>query len=311
MSIRTIIVVLLAVICGVSAAWGVIQFRRPALIHEQVATTPVVVAAVEIPRGRTVTASDVTLKPWPKAHVPEGVLLKVEDAVDRPAIVPVVAGEPVRDTKLASVDAGRGLAALIPEGMRAYTIQTSRVASNVAGFILPGNRVDVLLTLRGKARDDTGGGTSTTLLQAVEILAVDQQLDAPAENKVDPNRLSSVTVLVTPEQVSLLDLGQHMGKLTLSLRNATDKNEARTRPATLADIRFRQEKPTGQAEAVEETPQQTLQALVTGVNEKPDEPTTYDIMTLRGSRRGLVTVTTLDLKQAKAKRAFLVYRKKV
>ena len=183
----------------------------------------------------------------------------------RTILASVQAGEPLLNTKLADRDAGRGLAALVPEGMRAVTIQTSRVASNVAGFVLPGNRVDVLLTLRGGNHDATGGGSSTTLLQAVEILAVDQRLDAPTENRVDPKLLRSVTLLVTPDQAGLLDLGQNMGTLSLSLRNPEDLAEAQTDPATVNLLRFTQRQPVPSASSEErlqwlKTPQKWLTA---------------------------------------------------
>jgi pilus assembly protein CpaB len=190
-----------------------------------------------------VTAKMVALQQWPKELAPPGAISSLSDVVDRAVVTSILPGEPLLEGKLASTDSGRGLAALVPSGMRAYTIQTSRVASNVAGFILPGNRVDVLLTLRGNANDSTGGGSSTTLLQAVEVLAVDQRLDAPAENRVDPKQLSSVTLLVTPDQAALLDLGQNMGVMTLSLRNPEDRTEATTRPATLDTLRFTQRGP--------------------------------------------------------------------
>lgn len=198
-------------------------------------------------------------------------------------IVQAVAGELLLDSKLADKDAGRGLAALIPEGMRAYTIQTPRVTSSVAGFVLPGNRVDVLLSLRGNYNDETGGGSTTTLLQSVEILAVGQQLDAPAENKVDPKVLSSVTLLVTPDQAAKLDLGQNMGQLTLALRNPSDKEDARPQPATLADIRFRQEKPVEEPEEGEPEAKATVEPA-------QEEPEVYRIHTFRGKHRGEILI---------------------
>jgi pilus assembly protein CpaB len=216
--------------------------------------------------------------------LPDGAVTKPEDAVDRAAMVPMVAAEPLLDAKLASKESGRGLAALIPKGMRAYTIQAAKVASNVAGFVLPGNHVDVLLNLRGKPNDETGGGSTTTLLQAVEILAVDQQLDAPADNKVDPKDLRSVTLLVTADQAAKLDLGQNMGQLTLSLRNPEDKQEAVARPALLTDIRFHQEKPL-------EKPKPGSLFDVLGPLMRKKEPEVFSILTLRGTRPGEVLVT--------------------
>src|SRR5262249_16169427 len=156
-----------------------------------------------------------------------------------------VKGEHVLDAKLAGKGAGRGLAALIPKGMRAFTIQTTSVVAGVAGFVLPGSRVDVLLTVssQGGNNDQTGGGTTTTLLQGVEILAVDQRLQAPAENKNNLKELQSVTLLVTPDQAAKLDLGQNKGLLHLTLRNPDDDQPADTRPTTLASLRFQQQKP--------------------------------------------------------------------
>lgn len=282
MSIRSLVVVGLAVICGLAAALGMNQLRQPSQIEVKPETAPIVIAAVDIPRGRMVSGDDLKIRQWPKDILPEGALTKLEDAQERAAMVPVLAGEPLLEAKLANKDAGRGLAALIPSGMRAYTIQTSRIASSVAGFVLPGNRVDVLLNLRGQPNDETGGGSTTTLLQAVEILAVDQELDAPADSKKDPRDLGSVTLLVTPEQAALLDLGQNLGTLTLSLRNPEDIAEADAQPATLNDIRFHQEKPLEEPESGQSTPIQ---------RKTEPEPEVYEIVTLRGSQRGRVLVT--------------------
>jgi pilus assembly protein CpaB len=229
----------------------------------------------------------VTVRKWPKEMLPEGAISRTTSARGRSALVPILAGEPLLDKKLASKDAGRGLAALVPKGMRAYTIQASKAPSSVAGFVLPGNRVDVLLNLRGSHDDDTGGGSTTTLLQAVEILAVDQELDAPADNKVDVASLGTVTLLVTPEQAALLDLGQHMGQLTLSLRNPEDMAESKAHPAILADIRYRQEKPvepSGEGEEVAMTFPSSPPVV-------EEEPEVFQIITLRGHQRGEVTVT--------------------
>lgn len=280
MSIRAIVVIILAGTCGVSAAVGINQFRGSGQSSAEPETTPILVAAMSIPRGRMVTKEDIEVRQWPKGMLPEGAVVKAEDALERAAITPLVVGEPVLNAKLAAKDAGRGLAALIPKGMRAYTIAATKSASNVAGFVLPGNHVDVLLNLRARGKDDeTGGGSTTTLLQSVEILAVDQQLDAPAENKVDPSNLRSVTLLVTADQAALLDLGQNMGQLTLSLRNPEDNEEALTRPALLADIRFHQEKPLGDG---------SPQPLIRGQEEEPE---VFSIMTLRGNQRGRVQVS--------------------
>ena len=289
MSIRTIAMVFLALLSGASMAVGVMRANRANArgAAEGLETVQVAVAAADLARGTQLTADHVRLCDWPKSLVPKGAVLKLEEAVGRVTGGQILAGEPVLQQKLTSKQAGGGLAALIPVGMRAYTIQASRVASNVAGFILPGNRVDVLLNLRGNRDDETGGGSTTTLLQAVEVLAVDQRLEAPEENKVNPRETSSVTLLVSPAQAALLDLGQNMGQMTLSLRNPEDAAEAATEPTTVADIRFRQEKP------LRETAPAPAPAA-----DAPGPPTRsaalMSFVTLRGTTRGRVNVTPLQ-----------------
>jgi pilus assembly protein CpaB len=114
---------------------------------------------------------------------------------------------------------------LIPAGMRAFTISTPGVTSGVAGLIRPGNKVDVLLTSQ-----DNGGPLTTTLMKDVKILAVDLRIDAPAENRINPNQLTSVTLLVTPDQAKMLALGQTKGILHLSLRGTEANQPAVPRP---------------------------------------------------------------------------------
>ena len=301
MSVRAIAVLGLAIVCGASSALGVYLWRGR-VVQVVAETVPVVVATAEIARGEVVSESKVAVRQWPRELAPQGVARELEAVVSRTALTPMFTAEPILTSKLADRDAGRGLAALIPDGRRAYTIQTSRVASNVAGFVMPGNRVDVLLTMRGGPDDNTGGGSSTTLLQAVEILAIDQHLDAPAENRVEPQQLRSVTLLVTPDQVSLLDLGQNMGTLALSLRNPADLAEAETNPATVNVLRFTERKPVAAA-AKESSPGawQWLSAaaaalpraaMVSGLASAaaPPKRDVAEIQTFRGRHQGRVLI---------------------
>jgi pilus assembly protein CpaB len=280
----------LALVFGGSVAAGVKLLIKHNSGGAGPETVSVVVAAGNISRGTTVSADLLKTRDMPKDSVPEGVVTKVEDAIDRMAYSPLVKDEIILDGKLTPRGSGRGMAALIPAGMRAFTIQTPSVAAGVAGFVLPGDKVDVLLTVASQyPNDPTGGGTTTTLLQNVEILAVDQRVDAPADNKVDPKELRSVTVLVTPDQANKLDLGQNKGTLHLSLRNPEDNQPAKTKPTTLADLRFHQEMPW------DEKAKGLLQAvgkafagskLKNGV--KDPEPPMARIRTLRGTQEGVI-----------------------
>ncbi len=238
---QSMIAVVLAVVFGGSAAVGVRQYVGRGA-PPQADTVSVVVAAMNIPRGMLITPDLIKTREYPKDLVPTGGILKKEDAQDRSAFATMVMGEPVLESKL-SPKGQRGLAPFIAEGMRAFTI-TTNVASGVAGFILPGNKVDVLLTINSGGNNDlTGGGSTTTLLQNVEILAVDQKVEAPADNKVDTNNLRSVTLLVYPDQAAKLSLGQNKGTLHLTLRNPKDQAPAKVRPTTVNDIQFLAEAP--------------------------------------------------------------------
>jgi pilus assembly protein CpaB len=297
MSFRTGLIVVLALMFGVFSALGVNMVVSRSALAAQGETVPVVVAAADIPRFNTISADVLTTREFPKAFVPAGAYNRVEDVLDRVADTPLFTGEPVVDAKLSAKGAGRGMAAVIPLGMRAVTIQTPNVAAGVAGFILPGNKVDVLLTVRGIGPIDPTGGSTTTLLQNIEILAVDQRVDAPAGNKVDVKELRSVTLLVTPDQASKVDLGQNLGTLHLSLRNPQDKEPGNTRPATLADLRFFQGKPWDErVKSLLETASKLVAAQPIA-KEIPAAPTNAalpppptKIRTLRGTVPGEVTL---------------------
>jgi Flp pilus assembly protein CpaB len=172
--------------------------------------------------------------------------------------------------------ASRGLAAVIPPGMRAVTIQTPNVATGVAGFILPGSKVDVLLSMSGQGRNDnTGGGSTITLLQNVEILAVDQRVEAPQEEKISDKELRSVTLLVTPTDAARLELGHNKGILHLNLRNPDDSS----------------------MQAIETV---TLAGLLQNQNSKPQpkKQAAAQIRTLRGNQLGSVSFQIADEEDA-------------
>jgi pilus assembly protein CpaB len=283
-SIRTVLVVVLALVFGVSAAVGVVSLRAPRAQAAPVETVPVVVTAVDVPRFTALAPEHLTVRDWPKELVPAGALTRVEDATDRVGLTSMVKGEVLHESKLAGRGAGRGLAPGIEKGKRAFTIQTPTVASGVAGFILPGNKVDVLLTVNGHGGNDpTGGGATVTLLQNVEILAVDQRVEAPTDNKVDTKDLRSVTLLVTPDEAARLDLGQNKGTLHLTLRNPEDTEQIATRRATLKEIGLHEEKPP-------EKPKEEKPAAPAAAPIPPPPPPPLQIRTLRGTQEGGVLV---------------------
>lgn len=243
MNVRTIIVAVLALVFGITAAVSVNRYlAQPQQAGERVVvtkveTTSIVVAAIDVARATTLTPDMLTTKEWPKDLVPPGALTDLNATVDRTLVTSLVRGEPVLEGKVAD---GRGLEPLITVGMRATTILTPTPAAGVAGFILPGNRVDVLLTV-SDSDPSHGGATISTLLQNIEVLAVADLLDAPAENKVQ--KMSSVTLSCTPENCAKLSLGGTKGTLHLTLRNGKDKAAADTRVIAMNELQFIEEPP--------------------------------------------------------------------
>jgi len=296
--VRSLVVLMLAIICGGAAAYGVLQLRRPAsVVKADVEMAQILVASQYLAKGQSLTEKDVAVKPWPKAYLPPDAIVEVSGIQGRIVLVPMLAEDPVIQTKLAASDSESGLAGLLDKGKRAFTIQANTAASNVAGFVRPGNIVDVLVHLRSNVNDDTGGGETKTLLQAIEILAVDQVLDE-ATGKVSPD-LKSVTLEVTPEQANALDCGQNAGQLTLSLRNPQDREPADTKSMTVQDIRNLNMKPETEVAA---SPDGTslgswflelyaaaAQQASDASQKKAQQPDPV-VRTLRGSSWGSVTV---------------------
>jgi pilus assembly protein CpaB len=185
MKMRTILTVCLALVFGLSAVYGVMTWMAQARGGgAPVDTVGVVIITKDVPRYTPLSAEVLKVTQFPKKLAPPGSAAKVEELAGRVLDVALVKDEAVLESKLVPKGAGRGMASGIPKGMRALTIQTANIASAVAGLVLPGNKVDVLYTLRGNQSDERTGGASTrTLLEQVEILAVNQRLDPPADNK--------------------------------------------------------------------------------------------------------------------------------
>ncbi len=234
MNARSLIVIALALVCGLSAVFLVKALRSP-VAAPVIERTPVVFAVEDVKTGEMVSETGLEVRQIPTADVPEDAIRKIADALDRAARSTIDKGDMIREKKLAEKGAGRGMAALIRPGMRAFTIQTPSFSSSLAGFLLPGNRVDVLLT-SSNGGGESGSVATFTLLQDVEILAVHTNVSSPTANKINPDDARSVTLSVTPEDAQRLDLGQNKGTLHLTLRNPNDKNQAKADPSTMLDL---------------------------------------------------------------------------
>jgi pilus assembly protein CpaB len=198
-------------------------------------TQPVVVAAADLALGTELKKEDLTIVNFPKGAAPEGSFASPSDVIGRGLIVPLVKSEPLLPGKLASKEAGAGLPPIIPEGMRAVSVRVNEVVG-VAGYVLPGTRVDVVAT--ANPTNQTGDVTSKVVLSNVQVLTAGTRLEQDQE-KGKPMQVTVVTLLVYPDQAERLALASTEGKIQLALRNPLDQGAPETpgvKPAMLLGI---------------------------------------------------------------------------
>jgi pilus assembly protein CpaB len=182
-------------------------------------TTSVVAAAQNIKLGSILHDNDLTTIEI-AGTLPQGVILKAQDAIGRGVLSDLYAGEPILTDRLAAPGSGGGLAATIPQGMRAAAIKVDDVVG-VAGFVTPGMRVDVLVS--GNPPGTQGGSVGTvtkTLLQNIQVLSAGTDIQKDAEGK--PKQVQVVNLLVSPSQAELLSLAGNETHIQLVLRNPLD-----------------------------------------------------------------------------------------
>ncbi len=193
-----------------------------------VATNRLVVAKHDIQVGSLIQDSDLDEVAW-GAPIPDGALRTRQEVVGRGAIANVYQNEPFLQGRLAPKGAGAGLASTIPVGMRAVALRVNEVVG-LAGFVVPGMRVDVLMAGNAPSAEQSRFGTlCRTILQNIEVLSAGQKLDKTNDGK--PESAQVVNLLVTPAQAEILNLAMSETKVQLVLRNPLD-NDSQTPPGT-------------------------------------------------------------------------------
>ena len=185
--------------------------------QKKVDMSGLVVAAKPLSVGVQIQPSDVKVVSVPRDRRPNGAFEKVEEVIGRPVISNVLLEEPIVAGRLAERGSGFGLSPVIPAGMRAVAVKVNEVVG-VAGFLMPGLRVDVLVTARPPG--DTGARTST-ILQNILVVSAGQQIQPDSSGRAV--NVPVVTLLVTPEQAEVLTLAGSEGRIQLVLRNAADR----------------------------------------------------------------------------------------
>jgi pilus assembly protein CpaB len=211
-------------------------------------TVKIATAARNLEIGTLIKEADVKLTDWSGA-TPLGSTNKTQDIIGRGVTSPMYESEPVLETRLAPKGAGGGLAAMIPTGMRAVAVRVNEVVG-VAGFVVPGMRVDILISgSPPNGRSAELGSLTKTLLQNIEVLSAGQDFKKDAEGK--PISVAVVNLLVTPEQAELLSLASNQTTLQLVLRNPLDRQVSKTPGAALAHLFTGQRLQMGDNQAAE------------------------------------------------------------
>jgi pilus assembly protein CpaB len=207
-----------AALVGLLASVFVYRQVRRATAPRPVMTLQVVVAAMPLPLGARLQEQNLRTMAWPAdSPLPPGVFTRKTDCLDRALVSSVVENEPILEAKLAPKEGGAGLSVTIPEGMRGVSVQVNEVIS-VAGFVLPGSMVDVLVT--GSTGGQANSNITKTILEDIRVLAAGQQIEQDREGK--PHTVPVITLLVTPEDANKLTMGANEGKIQLALRNTID-----------------------------------------------------------------------------------------
>src|SRR5579863_9381957 len=218
---RRLVTILLAAFV-VAALCSVLVYR---LVGMRIAaskpqpSTRVVAAARDIKIGTVLSAPDLTTIQI-MGTVPKSAILDAKNAIGRGVTSSIYTGEPILDDRLAPMGSGGGLAATIKDGMRAIAVRVDQVVG-VAGFVLPGMRVDVLIS-GVPPTGATSGNNNTqvrTVLQNIEVLSAGTDIQKDAEGK--PQQVQVVNLLVTPEDAQVLSLASNL-KIQLVLRNPLD-----------------------------------------------------------------------------------------
>ncbi|HUO32833.1 MAG TPA: Flp pilus assembly protein CpaB [Bryobacteraceae bacterium] len=196
-------------------------------------TAKALVAARNLELGAVIKDTDIKDAAWAGA-LPTNAVLKREDIVGRGVTTAIYEGEPIVENRLAPKGAGGGLAAMIPEGMRAVAVRVNDVVG-VAGFVVPGMRVDVLISGNPPGPSNSSEGSLTrTLLQNIEVLSAGQ--DFKKDNEGKPLGVGVVNLLVTPQQAEMLSLASNQTTIQLVLRNPLDTQVAKTPGTAVVEL---------------------------------------------------------------------------
>jgi pilus assembly protein CpaB len=235
----------------------------------------VVIAANDVPVGAKVEDRDVKVVRFPAADLPPNCFHLKSSVIGRGAVLPIAKGEFFLPNKLAGENAGSGMPSLIPPGMRAVSVRVNEVIG-VAGFVVPGTRVDVLLTGNPTGASDQ---QTTTVLENVAVIATGQKLEK--NNAGEPQLTPVITLLVSPDDAQRLTLATTQGKIQLALRNPLDTKQQELASVSSGALY----KGVSTPPPAVPRPKSTKRTVVL----TPTVPPPYSVEVIKGTKKEIVT----------------------
>jgi len=274
---RTLIVLAVAIAVASAATYFVFSALKNRPTEKvEVATAFAVVAAKPLPVGTRVKAEDVKIVPWPAAAQIPGSFTTIEQVIDRGVVSPVAENEPLSGNNIATKDVGAGLPALIPSGMRAISVRVNEVVG-VAGFVVSGTRVDVMVILR-----EGNDSLARVVVNNVLVLTTDAKYDQSAAKAGNAINSSVVTVLVSPTDAEKISLAAASGQIMLTLRNPLDTAPSESRGTRTAGL-VADGAPAPVTPAAPRTP--VVRKPAAAPAPPPPTPKIYTIETIRAAKR--------------------------
>src|ERR1700678_342005 len=282
MNRRLLNILLIAFVIAAGCSYLVFRLVGSRLSGSRQTTTRVVAAATDIKLGTVLRDSDLTTGQI-AGTVPKGAILRREDVVGRGVISNLYLGEPIQESRLAAPGSGGGLAATIPQGMRASAVKVNDVVG-VAGFVTPGMHVDVLIAGTPPGGNASQGPVVRTLLQNIEVLSAGTDIQRDAEGK--PQQVQVVNLLVTPDQAELLSLASNEARIQLVLRNPLDQKLDTPSGSGMAQL-FTDVKP----------PKPVVTSVPRASKPAPAAPRSYMVEVFNGSKKSETKFASSEEKQ--------------
>lgn len=279
---RTVVVVAVALVMATLASFAIYRtVQRLPVRQVEVASVRLVVAKESIPVGTMLEAKHLKLVPWPAANRVPGAFSDLKDVIGRGAIAPVVPNEPFTAANVADPASGAGLPPIIPAGMRAISVRVNEIIG-VAGFVVPGTRVDVVVTVNRSGGGSADQAMTRTVVSNVRVLTAGTRFDQAQSKDGKPIPTSVVTLMVLPEDAERIALAQNEGKLTLALRNPLDVEPTATSGIKLAALMS----PPGAQPVIEPVRNRVVARKVVAPPPPPPVPQIYRVETIRAAKRG-------------------------